>query len=62
MPKPKVLENQISFDMFGNPSHIHGACPEELRTVDVGGGKSFCRLMDCWTNCLEVGHCVYESR
>ena len=58
----RVLPNQTALDLFGNPSHIPGACPEELRTVDVGGGKSFCRLMDCWTNCREVRHCVYERR
>lgn len=40
---------------------IPGECPDEGGVADVGGGKSFCEPWDCWTNCREVGHCVYES-
>jgi len=35
-------------------------CPHELSVVDIGGGKTECELMKCWTNCREVGHCTNE--
>lgn len=38
-----------------------GECPHELSAVDVGGGKSECALMGCWTNCREVGRCTWEQ-
>ena len=34
--------------------------PNGHMIVDIGGGKSLCALMDSWTNCREVGWCVYE--
>ena len=34
-------------------------CPDKSGIVD--GKKAFCRKWSRWTNCLEVGHCVYES-
>ena len=38
-----------------------GECPDEGAMVDIGGGKSFCKLMNAYTNCREVKHCVYWS-
>lgn len=38
-----------------------GHCTQETSVVDVGGGKSFCKLMNAYTNCREVKHCVYWS-
>lgn len=62
MPKAKVLSGQIAFDLFDKPRNRPGNCPHETKTVDVGGGKSYCDLMQVWTNCREVGHCVYDGR
>lgn len=59
---PRVLENQTAFDLFDKPQHVPGNCEHEARTVDVGGGKSYCDLMQLWTNCREVAHCVYDGR
>jgi len=58
--KPHAIEGQMALDLF--PHRIPGACADETRTVDIGGVKSFCAPWDCWTNCREVGHCVYETR
>ena len=38
-----------------------GACPDEAKVVDIGGGKSLCTPWGVWTNCREVGHCTFES-
>lgn len=38
-----------------------GACPDEGAVVDIGGGKSYCKTWGMWTNCREVGHCVFVS-
>ena len=38
-----------------------GECPDEGAVVDIGGGKSFCKAWNTWTNCREVAHCVFES-
>lgn len=56
----RVLPNQIALDLFETPRRIPGNCPDELSTVDIGGGKSLCKLWDRWTNCREVGYCVYS--
>lgn len=40
---------------------VPGNCPHEQSTVDIGGGKSLCELLGAWTNCREMGHCVYEQ-
>lgn len=41
---------------------ITGAeCVYELMAVDIGGGKSYCTLIDKWTNCREVGHCTADN-
>lgn len=34
------------------------SCPHESSVVD--GKKSYCELWERWTNCREVGYCVYE--
>ena len=57
--KHKPLDGQLSFN-FGTASRQPGKCEHEQKLADVGGGKSFCELMDAWTNCREVQHCVYE--
>lgn len=51
------LPGQQSFDFSCNPFN----CPYESAVVDIGGGKTFCDLWQRWTNCREVGHCVYQS-
>lgn len=56
----KVLDGQTSLELFG--MLIPGRCDHEQKTVDIGGGKSLCELMGCWTNCREVEHCVYMER
>jgi hypothetical protein len=33
----------------------------EKRGAVLDGKKCFCTPWNCWTNCLEVGHCVYEK-
>lgn len=33
-------------------------CPHELAVVDIGGGKTECAKLKCWTNCREVRHCT----
>ena len=39
-----------------------GDCPNEGTIVKVGDGvKSFCEPWGRYTNCREVGHCVYED-
>ena len=38
-----------------------GDCPNELKTVDVGGVKSYCGPWKRYTNCREAGVCVYEE-
>lgn len=58
----KVIEGQTSLDLFDAAKNVPGNCPHEARTVDIGGGKSYCDLMRLWTNCRCVGHCVYEKR
>ena len=61
--KAKRLEGQLLLDIFEPPpSYKPFDCPHELKTVDIGGGKSFCALMDAWTNCREVGHCVHAVK
>lgn len=37
-----------------------GKCPHEESVVD--GKKSYCAIWGLWTNCREVGHCVYEGQ
>lgn len=53
------LPGQQSFDFYGK--HTPFNCEHESAVVDIGGGKSFCDLWQRWTNCREVGHCVYQS-
>ncbi len=55
----KPTPNQLTFELFERPTYTPGNCPHEAKVVDIGGGKSFCEPWDCWTNCREVGHCVY---
>jgi hypothetical protein len=56
----KPHASQLQLDIFEPPpSYKPFDCPHELKTVDIGGGKSLCALMDAWTNCREVGHCVH---
>ena len=55
----RVLDNQIALDLF--EKFTPGNCKNETKTVDIGGGKSFCELFGCWTNCREVNHCTYEK-
>ena len=58
----KDLDGQLQLDIFEPaPKRDPFNCPHELKTVDVGGGKSMCELMNSWTNCREVSHCVYEQ-
>jgi hypothetical protein len=59
-PKVRQLEGQTILDLFAE--RVPGKCPDEGGTVEVGGTKSFCIPWDCWTNCREVGRCVYERR
>jgi len=33
----------------------------EKRGAVLDGKKCFCKPRNCWTNCLEVGYCVYEK-
>ena len=49
---------QLRLDLFG--THVPGACPNEEKLVAIGGGKSYCRPWGRWTNCREVGRCVWE--
>ena len=49
----------LQLDLVDIPKREPFNCPYELKVVDIGGGKSFCESWDCWTNCREVGHCVY---
>ena len=59
--KAKQLDGQLRMDIFEQQSSYQPFdCPHELKAVDIGGGKSLCALMDSWTNCREVGRCVYE--
>ena len=59
--KAKQLAGQQSLNLFDLPMHDPRNCPHELTTVDIGGGKSFCAIWDRWTNCREVGYCVYAK-
>lgn len=52
-----MIQGQLS--LFENKP---GECEHESRVVDIGGGKSYCELMQCWTNCREVGHCVERTK
>lgn len=56
---PRTLDGQLSLNFDTTPRNTPGNCPHETKTVDIGGGKSFCALMDAWTNCREVKHCVH---
>ena len=59
----KPHASQLQLDIFEpSPSYKPFDCPHELKTVDIGGGKSLCALMDSWTNCREVGHCVHAVK
>lgn len=44
--------------LFNAPENNPFDCPYELAVVDIGGGKTECNLMQCWTNCREVQHCT----
>lgn len=58
----KPASNQLAFDLFEQPKQQDPRdCPRALKTVDIGGGKTFCESMGMWTNCLEVNHCVYAA-
>lgn len=41
---------------------IPGNCPYELKTVNMSDKgtniKSYCGIMECWTNCREMEHCT----
>lgn len=54
-----MTAGQMRLDLW--PARTPGECPDEARAVDVGGGKSFCAPWGCWTNCREVGYCVFEN-
>ena len=55
-----VIDRQMRLELFG--CHVPGDCEHEQAVADIGGGKSLCGAWGCWTNCREVGHCVYENR
>lgn len=55
-----VIE-QMTLDLSWE-DHVPGDCEHEQAVADIGGGKSLCGAWGCWTNCREVGHCVYEDR
>lgn len=40
---------------------VPGSCPDEASVAPIGGGKSYCRQWQRWTNCREVGHCVWDA-
>ena len=43
------------------PVRIPGKCPDEYDTVEMEHQmKSYCHVMECWTNCRHGGQCVYE--
>ncbi|MBQ9041465.1 MAG: hypothetical protein IJ111_01455 [Eggerthellaceae bacterium] len=54
----RQLEGQMALALFAERMPFN--CPDEAKVADIGGGKSFCTPWNCWTNCREVGHCVYE--
>lgn len=53
------MMEQMRLELFER--HAPGRCDEETRLADIGGGKSFCAVWDRWTNCREVGYCVFEK-
>lgn len=55
-----ALEGQTSMELFAKREP--GKCADEGTVADIGDGKSYCIPWGCWTNCREVGHCVYESK
>lgn len=36
-----------------------GSCEYEISNLD--GKKVYCGLWECWTNCREMGYCIYED-
>lgn len=60
--RAKPLDGQLAFGLFdGSRVHEPFDCPDEGAVVDIGGGKSFCTPWDRWTNCREVGRCVFAE-
>ena len=56
----KVDKAQLALELFEKPKQrTPFDCSDEGAVSDIGGGKSFCVPWDRWTNCREVGHCVY---
>lgn len=55
---------QLSLFVLDMP--IPGACFHELKKVNMSDRgeniKSFCELMNCWTNCREMQHCTSDGR
>lgn len=58
----RALEGQLAFDLFDKPKPRNPfSCIDSGATVDIGGGKTFCKPWQRWTNCREVGHCVFAE-
>ena len=56
----RSVDGQMAMELFAKREP--GRCADEGAVADIGGGKSYCMPWRCWTNCREVGHCVYESK
>lgn len=46
-------------DCSTNAWNVPGKCPHEERVLD--GKKSYCSMLERWTNCREAGHCTREA-
>lgn len=55
----KQIDGQLP--LFGEPKQQPGNCPNEVAVADIGGGKSYCIPWERWTNCREVGYCVFAK-
>lgn len=53
------MPEQLTLGLFEKNEPFN--CSFESSVADIGGGKSFCELMGCWTNCREVNHCIAEK-
>lgn len=58
-PRPNNQE-QLCLDLFGE-TPVPGGCSYETAVAPIGKGKSYCVAWGRWTNCREVGHCVWDA-
>ena len=55
------MAEQLMLPLFEIAERVPFHCADEGKTVDIGGGKSYCLPWERWTNCRSVGYCVYKK-